>query len=267
MSCIYRDITLWLSTRYNDVANTCFCMALLIPSLITVEECYKALERDPFNPDLHFTLYQLLRTNYDKSKLHLEKAVEFDPDKYSFLYFAGGNLYYKKGDFSKAAEYLWKALKYNPSDRDVYSLLAEIYLRENKNNTAVKVLKKGLNFFPDYSLYYILMGSALLNNASIRMALECFSKILTLDKEFKKVALFKLGLCHLISGNYKCAIDAWNELIRSFPSEVRGYYSLGFIYDVLGDKDTSGEYFHKCLDLVSKEGRHILKEKIVKSER
>jgi tetratricopeptide (TPR) repeat protein len=226
---IYKDIFLWLSANYTDLTLCSFSLSLLLPSLIAVEDCYKGLDKDPFNGDFHFTLYNLLKFNREASLFHLEKAVESNQEKYSFLYFSSGSEFYSRGEFNLSKKYLWKSVELNPPDRDACVLLGEIYRKENKFNTSVKIFKKGLKFYPDYPVYYILMGTALLNNGSIKQGLPYFLSLIETENDFTELALFKAGLCCLMIGHYDRAVEYWTELSLKYPSNPRGPYALEFM--------------------------------------
>ncbi len=226
---LYKDISMWLCTWYVDLPACSFSLSIIFPSLMAVEDCYRGLDKEPDNADLHFTLYNLLKFNRTVSLFHLEKAVENNQEKYGFFYFSAGSEFYNKGELNQAKKYLWKSVELNPSDRDACALLGEIYRKENKFNTSVKILKKGLKYYPDYPVYYILMGTTLLNNGSIRQGLSYFLYLTETDNEFTELALFKAGLCYLMLGLYDRAIEKWTQLSRKYPSNHRGPYALEFM--------------------------------------
>lgn len=226
---LYKDISMWLCTGYADLPACSFSLSIIFPSLMAVEDCYRGLEKEPSCADLHFTLYNLLKFNRPVSMFHLEQAVENNQEKYGFLYFSTGSEFYNKGELKLSKKYLWKSVELNPPDREGCALLGDIYRKENKFNTSVKILKRGLKYYPDYPVYYILMGTTLLNNGNIRQGLSYFLSLTETDNEFTGLALFKAGLCYLMVGLYDRAIEKFTELSLKYPSNPRGPYALEFM--------------------------------------
>ena len=256
---LYNGFFLWLASRCNEVYGWSIGYSMATPHLLGIEFAYDLLEQYPENEDIHFHLYSLLFHNLKENALiHLDKAIEKNPEKYGFVAFSVGNDFYNKELYREAIDYLWKAIKYNPGEKEAYSLLGEIYVKQNKVNSAVKVLKIGLSLFPDEPLFLVIMGTSFLNNANFKKALNCFNKVSSGDSEFREVAFFKAGIAYMMTGDYKKAIEQWEKLISSYPDNLRGYYCLGFIHRLMNNNDKSHNYFKDCMKRAPEDKRKLI---------
>ena len=139
-------------------------------ALVNIE---KALENDPENILLLFNraiIYYNNLNEVDKAKMYFEETLKVDPDHadanymMGVIYIAKANEYVDKMNklgtsasdtkkfealkaeqktvFKKAAPYLEKANEVNPDDRDVLTLLREVYFKTGKQQEALKINKQ-----------------------------------------------------------------------------------------------------------------------------
>ncbi len=259
---LYRGVILWIASRCHEIIGPSIAYSMSLPHMVSIEITYRLLDRYPDNADLHFHMYSLLFYNAEEPALrHMELAIEKDRDKYGFLFFSAGNHFYNKGNYRESIKYLWKAIDYNPKDKEAYSLLGEIYMKENKVNTAVMFMRKALKVFPGEPIFLLIMGSCFLNNANFKKAIECFTEISRGNSELREVALFKLGIAFMITGRRDDAIEAWERLLSCNPHKPRGYYCLGIIHKDI-DMDKSKKYLSNCLEKLSPEKKSLMADRL-----
>ncbi|MGA9109769.1 MAG: tetratricopeptide repeat protein [Smithella sp.] len=72
---------------------------------------------------------------------NFEKAVELDPQNYSYLYYLG-NAYEDIGEYGKAVETYLKVLSIKPDDKDTLYDLAELLIISGYRSDAEKIITK-----------------------------------------------------------------------------------------------------------------------------
>ncbi|MBW2736873.1 MAG: tetratricopeptide repeat protein, partial [Deltaproteobacteria bacterium] len=91
-------------------------------ALVVLQE---ALERDPFNPEIHYelgTLNMNLR-NWDDARASLEKSLEIEPTQpNAYVSLAGIALH--EGDAVEYVRYTLKAIEVDPSDHELHGMLS-----------------------------------------------------------------------------------------------------------------------------------------------
>ncbi len=91
-------------------------------SLVVLED---ALERDPFNPAIHYELgtLHMMRRDWDAAQASLEKSLEIEPAQpNAYISLAGIALH--NGDAVSYVQYSLKAVEVDPSDHELHGFLA-----------------------------------------------------------------------------------------------------------------------------------------------
>jgi tetratricopeptide (TPR) repeat protein len=99
----------------------------------------------------------------------------------------------------QAIGYITAVMQKGPANVDDYTLLANLYIRENRNREAVAILEKARTTYPDFSeIYeslaaqYLLLGDYRNGFAVLKRGLELFpadAKLRTLDKQARSATL------------------------------------------------------------------------------
>lgn len=109
--------------------------------------------------DLYLMLYEKTQERKDlvNSGYHLESSVAYEPNN-SSLYMRAGYSYVRAGEFSKAMEYLKKAVILNPTNDIFYNwvLMAQLYQKEHMKEQAIFALEKAQAKRPDPVVRIIL---------------------------------------------------------------------------------------------------------------
>lgn len=165
--------------------------------------------------------------------------------------------YYDRiGNLEKAEEYLLLGLKKQPESVESLTLLATIYLKQNKNQEAIPIYKKllsvtgdnagdsrrlaslliesgenneAINILTDLAkiapgdpISQILLGRAQLGLHKYTEAIETLRSVSTNDLSIRMEALFYLGRAYEENGNRKEAIDVFLRLLEGIPSNSEG---------------------------------------------
>lgn len=92
-------------------------------------------------------VYVEMGINFDNAEIMIKKALDAEPENGAYLDSLGW-LYFKKGDFKKAEEYLEKAISYT-KDPDIYEHLGDLFIKTGNVKKGIEYYKEGLLHFPD----------------------------------------------------------------------------------------------------------------------
>lgn len=168
-----------------------------------------------------YTKEVLNRTNKIKRNIDmLKSAISLDSED-PYLYYQLGKSYYLLKDYKSASLYFEKALAFNL----------------------------------DYSLEYVsdlveTYGYSLVNSGrySDALVLENVAEVYENNPDF----LFLIGLIYMNNAMFEKAIESFLDCTKFPYGKVEGvtsfsaYYNIGVIYDVLGFKDKSVQYYRMC---------------------
>jgi tetratricopeptide (TPR) repeat protein len=129
----------------------------------------KAIEIDPENPNalnyLGYT-YAEMGIELDEAESLIQKALQQKPDD-GFIIDSLGWVYFKKGDFARALEYLGKAASMVSDDPTILEHAADAYLKTGQADKALELYRKALELAPKNaeSLKQKIRGITEKNNA------------------------------------------------------------------------------------------------------
>ncbi|MCF8365844.1 MAG: tetratricopeptide repeat protein [Bacteroidales bacterium] len=114
-------------------------------------------------------------------------------------------------NYEAAAENYLKALKIDPGhDASMYEL-ARIYLRQNRTDDGIILIEQAIAINDSNSWYYILLAEMYKQTRQYDKVVEVFEK---LSNKFPENIEYRydLALTYIITGDYKKAIDTYNNL-------------------------------------------------------
>ena len=124
------------------------------PGLVKAQiiDCVNNASRiDPSSGLVHEVLGRLAwlyEHDFDLAERHYKMAIEFAPG-YDVTYGSYAWLLYVNGHFEQAKEIQREAIKLNPLNSGYHAVLAEIYLLDEKNDSALSQYQSNLDLFPD----------------------------------------------------------------------------------------------------------------------
>jgi tetratricopeptide (TPR) repeat protein len=138
---------------------------LCIPAAMAIQQIYQTLQIRRF---IKAALLILL-----VSTLAVAASLDgpFAQEKYDYeaeMYYSVAFEYYKKADYTKAHEYVSKAITRRQDYADAYALLGMIYSRTDRPDLAVECLSKSLEIYPvPYIRRYLLAENLLKLNRPV----------------------------------------------------------------------------------------------------
>jgi len=137
----------------ND-EETQFYLGVIYDKAGLYEESIKAMQAvlkiNPQNADaLNYIGYTYADRgiNLDEAEKIIKKALALKPND-GYIMDSLGWVYYKKGQYEKAAKELEKAVKYAPQDPVIAEHLGDAYLKNNLPKKAIEMYNKSLKLDP-----------------------------------------------------------------------------------------------------------------------
>lgn len=124
-------------------------------------------------------------------------------------------IYLNNNNTVKAEEYFIKALELKSDYYEAKFGLAKVYLKDKKDNLALKLLNELAEKVIDQEVFYEL-GRFYYNNNEIDKAIERFKLALSLAPKHSN-SLYSLGIAYEAKGNTKTALKYYNQVLELNP--------------------------------------------------
>lgn len=181
------------------------------------KEYRAALELQPDNPTLHFSLGYIL------ARQDLNKGVE-------------------------AISQLREALRLDPDDADAHRLLGMVLLAEEAPHPAVPEFRELVRLEPNDSEARCYLGSALLMTRELNSAVVEFREALRLKPDYFEA---HVGLAAALAGkkDAESAIAELGEALRLQPNHAETHFDLAAVLEENGEKKTALEHYRAAHQL------------------
>ncbi len=260
----------YLSKKSSDDVNVRIDFGVESPRLKDVEDNpYPAVisvlmalnERDPYYPPLHIQWAKLNQAQQDfkSMKIHLEKAIQLEPNYFGALTLMG-ELYYDTKEPVKAYQYLNKAL--NAIDSPPSFSQEDFYKETEKIGKTYAMLGNIFYYFFDKVKYRYGdiededTEEEIDKLANYNIARDKYEMAVTENYESPEV-YYNLGRIYYMNKLYEKALDQWMNLYKDFVEHPELMFSLGNVFYHLGNYSASkGEYL-KLISAYENEGEKI----------
>jgi Tfp pilus assembly protein PilF len=155
----------------------------------------------------------------------------------------------KQGRFADAQKIARDMLAEQPNSSAGVLILASAYLVQNKSAAAVTELTSWASKHPSPAVYSEI-GNLQLRGATPALAVASFQKALTIDPASN---IAKLGLAEAYGANHQLpeAINVYNDLLKTTPSNSRYLLRLGTAYEAQGDWKSAQKTYERALQFDS----------------
>ena len=128
--------------------------------------------------------------DYTEAIACFKRAIIIERNNY-LLWYNLGITYRDAGDLTNARNSLEKAYQIAPEKKDVVETLSTLCIHQEDFISALRYAEKGLDFAPEYSPFWNLMGVALFNLEEYALASENFEQALCINPYYTD-ALYNL---------------------------------------------------------------------------
>ena len=148
----------------------------------------------------------------------------------------------------EASGYYKKVLGIEPSNKNAFSKLYNIYLK-NKDYNSIKDILDKLSI-PDKDKAYMEIGDKLSNDKKYKEASECYRKVKDLAKGDKKLKAYeKLSQCYINMNDYEKVMETNGAILAIKPNDIQAHIVLGEAYYNNEEYDKALENLEKSIEL------------------
>ncbi|MBN8554573.1 MAG: tetratricopeptide repeat protein [Deltaproteobacteria bacterium] len=152
-----------------------------------------------------------------------------DRTRYFTWLFQAAETFYERGNFDKALKYFERLIKQHGKfletsmKADCYAYLGDIYLFNEDFSKAVEYLNRAIGLDADFSHYYYLLGMVYQTQENWRRAIEEFQRAVKLEPK-NSIYLEELGRTYVFTGNLyegeKLLRKAWRMDVTNIGAGV-----------------------------------------------
>ena len=137
-----------------------------------------------------------------------------------------------------------RALAFGPFNHQIFVMLGEAYLEQEKYELAEQTLRRGLNYHPYFGNTYNNLGLLYDKQGQTDKALSAYRKALELVPRHY-IARYNLGLVYQKMGQIDSAIVAYKNALHS--THTKPYVNLGAIYSSRGQTDSAIVFYKAAI--------------------
>lgn len=213
---------------------------------------YKGLDLNPNSFEIFHNLGNLeaKKKNYQKAREFYEKTIGLYPKDAETFYNIAKIYTDFEGKLDLGKQYYKRAIELEPDFFMAYNNLASIYLREQNFDEAIRILELGLEQNPnDYVTLYNLATLITIHLNDYAKAKKYFRESIRLNNFYISA---KLGLAKLLILNYDDIEEAKELLLDAYkiePSNEQILVHLSIVYNMLGELESSNEFYSKASEI------------------
>jgi tetratricopeptide (TPR) repeat protein len=190
-----------------------------LPSSSKVRLLQQALQKDPTNPFLYYTLGE---TYTDIGQYNAAQRIYFGAMgkgiHSAILFSLLGGLFLHTGDRQEATRFFERAVQLNPHDAENQNNLGTAYLRSDRLADAERQFRAALKIEP-YAPAYNGLALIAENRNDINGARQNLADAIQLDPDYL-AAQYNLGFLCLQTRNFSCARSAFTVLLsKATPAD------------------------------------------------
>lgn len=217
-----------------------------------------AVQVDPENPDTYLDYTRLLMdlNRYGEAARIVEQGMKGTPDSYA-LHLRMGSIEMTQGQFQTARQSFEQAIAEHPEIALGYIALAEGYMRDGKDEQAVKVLSAARQKLPPDAMLEYLYGLTLSHLNRAQEAAAAFKRSIALNPRVAE-SHYELGKLDLQMGKEQEARTEFEQVLAIAPEHANAHFQLSRIYAHLGETKKSKEMAAATQALLQKQRQAAL---------
>ena len=231
---------------------------------LAIETYRRAIAADPSNPDRYLDGTRLLidLDRYDEAADIVQHGVPLVPDAYPLMIRLGA-IAMIRGNRDQARDLYRRAIAEHPAEALGYVALAQTYMKEGKDEEALKILTEGRQAVPrDFALEYVF-GLASAQAGQEQQAVEALKSAEELSPNVVEPH-FQLGLIFMKQQQWKEAQREFEQVLTLDPRNAPTYYQLSRTYQRLGDTGKAQEMAKQASMLTNTQRENALKEQALR---
>jgi tetratricopeptide (TPR) repeat protein len=206
-------------------------------SSLALDAWQKAISADPANPDRYLDCTRMLidLDRYKEATEIVQRGISLVPDDYP-LTIRLGAIEMMTGDHAQARDTFRKAIAEHPALALGYVAVAQSYMKDGKDEEALKVLTDARATVPrDFALEYVF-GLVSFQLGRQKQAMEALKSAEEMQPSVVEPH-YQLGLLHMKMQEWKEAQGEFELVLKLDPNNASTYYQLSRTYQRLGESD------------------------------
>lgn len=193
-------------------------------TLKTKEEVEKELYQKEIEENPHIAEFEegrkfLEKKDYEKARLHMEKALSIKPDYYKAMVILAA-IDEQEGKLDKAIEKAEKALVSSEDAPMALKVLISAYTKKGNKEKVAEYQRKLTELEPESPEALFNKAAEFLNAKNDKDAKPLLEKIISLKHDFAN-AYYELGFIYIREGNMEKAKETLNEFLKLEPQGSR----------------------------------------------
>ena len=184
--------------------------------------------------------------DYDKAIAAFSKAVANSPPNPGLFNNLGAS-YSLSEQYEKAVECFKKALDLQPNFSDALTNLASAFSALGRFEDARPIAERAVRLSPQSAQAQNTFGEILLKQCRYEDAKACFERATSLDSNLLSAAINK-ATSEKELGNFDKAQSDLETLANQFPADPSPPYSLGVLFEQIGDINRAAASYHQAID-------------------
>jgi len=194
------------------------------------------------------TLYDLLTQGKRNEALAIYDPLSRSDSQDAEFCNGLGLISLKLGFYSRAVEFLNRALQSAPDNLMLLDRLGAAYLLSKRYYLAQQVLRRALDIDPNYVSSLIHLGSLHAELHQFNKAIFCYRRAIRLEPE-NTTLLNNLAFALKNAGQVEEAVEIIKTAIKLNPAFHHAHQTLGTLYSELGDLASATEAFTEAIRL------------------
>lgn len=219
-----------------------------------IERFEKVMASAP--PEYKYSVFQaidafgvLLSLNdIEQAKKQLTVVIERGID-HSTLLELKAFLFYISADYQQATDFYISALALRPSTKLLYNLAICYYYLNDFNNTK-NTLEKVIAITPKKYTANQLLAATYLMTGQFKLAIDRYEEMLLLTKD-KSLILTNLGLAYSLAGRYSDALPILELSVKNSPNHSITLLNLADVKLIIGESEQANLLYKKVIQLNS----------------
>lgn len=205
-------------------------------------------ELEGFNPDFHLVRANILSQcgKYNRAVDALNRALECAPDEHDIIYMNLAIEYQNMEDYTRAIEFLKKALDINIQNEDALYELAYCYELSKNYDEAIDMFSGVIDEAPYNAHAWFNLGASYQAVGEFEKALDAFDYAIVIDDSFH-AAHFNKANALVRLGRYTEAIELYKIALSFEMLDSLIYFYIGDCYDNMDDHRNALTYFEKAI--------------------
>ncbi len=239
--------------KNSPTAEVMHQYAILSSSLCDTDTAEKILKKAiRMNPNLakahkDLAVIYLNKRLFDYAKDEFQTALKLAPNDFEVI-FEYGNFLYSTSQNVEAERYYTEALEIQPDDILVLTFMALNKLVLNQLDEAKKYIMKALKINHHHEYIQFCAGRIMYARKEYEEAKRYLISAVEQNPDIETQNT--LALTYYELGEYRQAINIFNNLLAKFPDNISIMKNLVNCYKQIGDNNKALEYLYKITDII-----------------